>query len=531
MTDTYDFIVVGGGAAGCVVANRLSARSDKRVLLLEAGPSDTSPFISAPFGSMLLYRNRKYNWGFWSEEEPTLNNRRVYCPQGKTLGGGSAINGMVYVRGNAWDFDNWERMGNVGWGYREMLRHFNSVESSETPGRNDRNGSGNLHVGSADRLHTHAERFLLAALQAGHPYNPDFNGETQGGVGPYRVTIENTRRCSAAHAFLDPIKGRRNLIIKTNAHACKIIFREAKAVGVVYRTESTLETALATQEVIVAAGAYNSPKLLMLSGIGPGDEMGRNGIDLVHHLPGVGRNLQDHVSVIIGTKSQVSDTIAVGYREVMALAKGLGLYLMRRPGLLSKPISESGGFVKSSPDKELPDIQFHSTSWLNRESGWISDQHGYSLHITLLRPRSRGRVTLRAGSDRSDPTIELNLLDHEEDVRDLSNGFKRGREILRQDAYRRHRVQELYPGPGIQSDDEIEGMLRNCAYHLYHAVGTCKMGNDEFAVVDHRLSVHGVKGVRVIDSSIMPNIVGGNTAAAAMAIGSKGAEMILQSHQ
>lgn len=530
---TYDFIIVGGGSAGCVLANRLSANPDTSVLLLEAGPSDNSPLIRAPLGTVLLYDSFKFNWKFWTEKEPYLNDRGVFCPQGKTLGGSSAINAMLYIRGNARDYDHWEALGNTGWGYQALLKYFRMCESNENFHNEYHGIDGPLNVKNIENPHPHAERLVLAALQAGYQYNADFNGKSQEGFGLYQVTMKGLARNSAAQAFLDPIKHRNNLTVVTNALVSKINFDEDKAVGITYSVNNIAVTVSAKKEVIVCAGSFNSPKLLMLSGVGPRQELEQLGIAVIKDLPGVGKNLQEHVDIVIATQSKIADTVAFTLGGALEMFYSFVRHLLGKPGLISKPLIEAGGFLKSSPDKEIPDIQLQSMCSLFNDHGFdakIIRNHGYSVHVTLLRPKSRGRVTLKSANHMDAPSIQLNLLNDDDDVKDLSNGLKLAREILSQDAYQRHYYKELYPGEHIRTDEDIIKMLREKACHIYHPVGTCKMGNDNLAVVDDQLRVHGLKNLRVIDASIMPTIISGNTNATVLAIASKGADMILHQH-
>ena len=530
----FDFIIVGAGSAGCVLANKLSENAENKVLLLEAGPPGDSAFIKAPLGAAFLYHNKKFNWRFWSQKEDTQDNRKMYCPQGKVVGGSSAINALVYVRGNSWDYDNWENQGNKGWNYREMLKHFITCEANQDFQNEYHGNHGELSVQNIAQPHPHAERLLMAALQAGYSYNPDFNGKSQDGVGLYQVNIKDARRVSAATAFLDPIKHRSNLTIITDAHTSKINFEGNKAVGVDYIKNSTSYTVRANKEVIISAGTYNSPKLLMLSGIGAKSELTEHGIETLFDLPGVGQNLQEHVDIIIATESKISDTIAQNFSGLTKAVFSLYRYLKKQPGLISKPFVEAGGFIKSSPEKEVPDLQLQTNTFLQDNHGFdheIGKNHGYSLHVTLLRPKSRGKVCLKSANHSDDPIIRLNMLSHDEDIKTLAKGVKLGRKILEQDAYKRHRGKEIYPGKQLQNEEEIAQSLRKKTYHVYHPVGTCKMGNDDMAVVDDKLRVHGITNLRVIDGSIMPTTIGGNTNAPVMAIGSKGAEMILEAHQ
>jgi choline dehydrogenase-like flavoprotein len=526
----YDFIIVGGGSAGCVLANRLSRDPAHQVLLLEAGPSDDTPLVRAPMGLTKLYESEVFNWLFWSQNEKSQNGRKVFCPQGKVLGGGSAINAMLYVRGNAWDYDNWEAQGNRGWGYSNMLKHFRNCEFNENFDDEYHSREGTLNVQSLAKPHPHAERMLLAGLQAGHTFNPDFNGATQEGMGMYQVTIKDRQRCSSARAFLQPVINRPNLKVVTGAQTNRIDIVGGRAEGVAYEHDGHLVTVKAKREVIVSAGAFNSPKLLMLSGVGPGAELEKHGIDVVVDLPGVGQNLQEHVDMVIGTQSRIGDTLSRTLKGMAQAVMGLIQYNLGRTGSISKPVVESGGFIKSSDQVATPDIQIQSTASLFKDHGLdktVLNQYGYSMHVTLLRPKSRGQVTLKSADYRDDPLIQLNMLEREEDVKSLLAGVKKGREILAQPAYDRHRGVELFPGEHVQSDEQLEQALRARANHVYHPVGTCKMGHDPLAVVDDQLRVHGVDGLRVIDASIMPTIVSGNTNAPAMAIGDRGAELIL----
>jgi len=531
----YDYIIVGGGSAGCVLANRLSENPNHQVLLLEAGPSDNSPLVRAPLGMVLLYQSNKFNWKFWSQPEKTQNNREIYCPQGKTLGGGSAINAMLYVRGNKWDYDHWESLGNKGWGYSEMLKHFKACEHNEDFDDEYHGKQGGLNVQNIAQPHSHAERLLLACLEAGYPFNPDFNGAEQEGVGMYQVTIKDTQRCSAARAFLHPVSDRKNLTIVTDAMTSKINFDGApnntKAIGVNYFAQGKEQTATAKREVIISAGAFNSPKLLMLSGVGPKAELEKHNITVVKELNGVGQNLQEHVDMVITVKSKIADTIAFSLKGHFQNLWGIISYMRGKTGVASKPIVESGGFIKTRADVESPDIQFQSTCSMMNDHGFdfnIVKNYGFSLHVTLLRPKSRGNVTLQSVNANDAPLINLNMLDHPDDLEDLKNGVKLGRKVFAQPAYKRHHKEEVFPGENVQDDETLKEVIRKKACHIYHPVGTCKMGNDAMSVVDNNLRVHGLQNLRVIDASIMPTIVSGNTNAPSMAIGSKGAELILQ---
>jgi choline dehydrogenase-like flavoprotein len=413
-----------------------------------------------------------------------------------------------------------------------MLRHFRNCEGNRYFDDEYHGRQGPLSVQNLARPHPHAERLLLAGLQAGYRFNPDFNGAEQEGFGLYQVTMRGNQRCSSARAFLDPVRGRSNLVIVTGAQVSRIHLEDGRATGVSYECDGRpgTVTARAEREIIVSAGAFNSPKLLMLSGIGPGEELQKHGIDVAVDLPGVGQNLQEHVDMVIGTQSRVKDTMSRTLRGVAQMAMGIIQYNLGKAGPVSKPVVESGGFIKSSDEVEIPDIQVQSTTSLFKDHGLdksILNKYGYSAHVTLLRPRSRGQVTLASGNFRDAPRIDLNMLDDEDDVRRLVAGVKKVRGIYRQSAYDRHRGVELFPGEHVQSDEQLARAIRAQANHVYHPVGTCKMGQDALAVVDDRLRVHGVRGLRVIDASIMPTIVSGNTNAPAMAIADRGAGLIL----
>ena len=534
MADNFDFIIVGGGSAGCLLANRLSANPEHRVLLLEAGPPDDAAMVKAPLGTFALYHSTKFNWKFWSREGQGLNERQIFCPQGKTLGGSSAINAMIYARGHREDYDHWQALGNRGWGYDEMLKHFKACEYNEDLDNGYHGSLGELNVQNAVIPHPHSERLVLAGLQAGYPYNPDFNGESQEGVGLYQLTIKDGQRCSAAHAFLQPVKHRQNLTWMTDARVSRIHFQGKCATGVSYHSRGEEKQVFAAKEVIICAGTFNSAKLLMLSGIGPEEELAKHNIPLLHALPGVGRNLQEHVDIVIATKSKIPDTLTISFGGLVKMVPEFFRYLTRRKGAFCKAVTESGGFIRSNPDKVRPNIQLQGTNAMFNKHGFdagILKHHGYSLHVTLLQPKSRGEVRLRSDNYLDNPDIRLNLLQHDEDIKDLTDGLRLGREILAQDAYRQHCRQEVYPGADIQSDEEIAEMLRHKACHVYHPVGTCKMGHDDMAVVDDCLRVHGIENLRVIDASVMPVIVSGNTNAPVMAIASKGAELILQTYR
>ncbi|HUR39933.1 MAG TPA: choline dehydrogenase [Verrucomicrobiae bacterium] len=527
----YDYVIVGGGSAGCVLANRLSADGKHSVCLLEAGPADSNPFIAIPGGILQIIRSKLHNWHFFTEPQRHLDNRPRYWPRGKTLGGSSAINAMCYIRGHARDYDHWASLGNTGWSYRDLLPLFRKSEHHEI-GANDFHGTGGpLNVAPLRDPSPLAHAFIEAAEQAGFRRTADFNGAQQEGVGLYEVMQKNGQRCSNAHAFLREAEGRENLTIRTGVHATRVLFDGKRAVGVrVFESGRYLDIA-ANREVLLAAGAIGSPQLLLLSGVGPRDEIQRHGISLVHELPGVGRNLQDHPDFIITTEN--TSRLAISFhplafwRTIVAVFQ----YLFKKRGTLTSNSAEAGAFTKSSPSEPIPDLQYHLVVAANtRHAQDLSTlfKFCYSLHVCILRPKSRGTVTLRSSDALAAPVIQPNYCEHPEDFEKLVLGFKQARHILSQPAWTAHRGAELEPGMAVQSDEHIRAWVRANTETVYHPVGTCKMGLDDMAVVDSQLRVRGIEGLRVIDASIMPTLIGGNTNAPTTVIGEKGAAMILE---
>ncbi|BFM17371.1 GMC family oxidoreductase N-terminal domain-containing protein [Maricurvus nonylphenolicus] len=532
----YDFVIVGAGSAGCVLANRLSANGQYRVCLLEAGGSDRNPMVNTPAGLVPTMMTRFFKWSFNSQEGDSLQGRQVFCPRGKVLGGSSSINGMVYIRGQAQDYDRWVTEGAEGWSYDEVLPYFKRAECQER-GADDYHGAdGPLHVSDSYRQIPFNQHFIDAAKEQGYQINPDFNGEQQEGVGYYQSTIKNGRRWSAADAYLHPAMSRPNLTVISRASVSNIEFEGLRAVGVsYYDTDGALCRVEAAREVILSAGAFNSPQLLMLSGIGPTKELRRHGIRKRVALEGVGKNLQEHVDIVVVRNTRRAGPVAYTPR---VFAEGIGelfKYLFRRRGTLSTTGGEAGGFFRSREEKEtLPDLQWHFMPARFNDHGrdWrFTSRYGYSAHITLLRPKSRGSVTLTDRDPTSDPHIHLNMLAHKDDVQRLVDGIKTTRELLRAEAFDEYLDTEVFPGEGAQTDEQLEQFLRAKANHIYHPVGTCKMGRDAESVVDPELKVHGVQSLRVVDASVMPSLVSGNTNAPTIMIGEKAADMILDFHQ
>jgi len=525
----FDFVVVGGGSAGCVLANRLSASGEHRVLLLEAGGEDRNPWIHIPIGYGKLFRNTRINWLYESEPEPELMGRRIVQPRGKVLGGSSSINGLVYIRGQKEDFDHWRQLGNIGWSYEDVLAYFRKAENQQR-GVDEFHGiDGPLSVADQCEPHELCDAFIAAAEEAGIPRNDDFNGASQEGAGYFQTTSRRGRRCSAAVAYLRPARRRRNLVVVTEAPALRVLLDEGHAVGVAFRHLGEDWRARASGEVILAAGAIASPPLLQHSGVGPGALLRRFGIPVVKHLAGVGENLQDHLQSRVVYRCTraitVNDDAASWVRSA-----GIGLrYALWRKGPLAISAGYAGGFFRTDPRLATPDVQAHFINFSTTTMGdMLHPFSGFTASICQLRPESRGWVRINGVDPTARPTIQLNYLTAETDRRTMVAGLRLLRRIMQAAALKAYIAAEHEPGPDCASDDDLLRHIRERASTIYHPTSTCRMGEDESAVVDARLRVHGIGRLRVVDGSVMPTVVSGNTNAAIIMIGEKAADMVLE---
>jgi choline dehydrogenase len=525
----FDYVIVGAGSAGCVLANRLSADGRNSVLLLEAGPRDTNPWIHIPLGYGKLFKEKTVNWMYQTEPEPGLDGRQVFQPRGKVLGGSSSINGLLYVRGQHEDYDRWRQHGNAGWGYDDVLPYFKKAEN-QARGADEFHGVGGpLPVSDLGHPDPLSAAFIAAAAETGIPLNPDFNGATQEGAGFFQTTSRRGRRASTAVAYLRPAKARRNLKIETAALAQRIRFEGRRAAGVEYRKGGAVLTARARKEVLISSGAYNSPQLLQLSGVGPAELLRQHGIDVVLEAPGVGNDLQDHMQVrLVMRCSQpitVNDVVNSPIRKILT---GLQ-YAAFRTGPLTISAGTAGAFFKTSPRLATPDIQIHFIPFSTDRMGEkLHPFSGFTATVCQLRPESRGSLRIKSADPSAPPAIHINYLATETDRAAFIDGVRILRRILAAPALKPFTVEEVYPGPKVTSDEDVLSYCRRTGATVYHPTSTCRMGNDPLAVVDQRLRVRGLGALRVVDASVMPDLMSGNTNAPTIMIAEKASDMILQ---
>ena len=523
----FDYLIIGAGTAGCVLANRLSENPQNDVAIFEAGGNSDIWKVNMPLALLYTMHDPKYNFKYYSEPEPHLNNRRLFCPRGKMIGGCSAHNGMVYVRGNKEDYRRWASFGLKDWDYEKVLPYFKKIETWSGGENEYRGGDGILPINQSQNNNPLFKAFLASAEEAGHKINKDMNGEDQEGFGMYDVTIHKGERASASKYYLNPARKKSNLKVFTQSFVEKIIFEGTKAIGIEVNIKGKINKIFANKEIILSGGSINSPQLLMLSGVGPASHIKEKGIEVIKNIPGVGRNLQDHLETYIQQECNTSDTLYKYINKFNMVKAGIQWFL-NKSGPCSTSFLEAGGFCKSSPDKEYPNIQFHFFPSFVIDHGKVDpDAHGYQLHASLNQPKSRGKIELNTSNPYDHPKIQFNYLEDEYDLNETVKCIHVAREILKQNSMKPYAGKEIGPGDHAQNEEEIKEYIRSKAETAYHPSCTLKMGVDDMAVVNEKLKVNGLQNLRVADASVMPEITSGNLNAPTLMIAERAADFIL----